>query len=124
MGFDPVTGDLWDTENGPYYGDEINLVKPGFNSGWAKVQGIWPITNYKLMTINLQPGYHFPKEEIAVNDASLFDFNGNGNYCPPEFTWNKSVGPTALKFFINWANSIKMICLWALTVTELYIILS
>ena len=23
--FDPVTGKLWDTENGPYYGDEINL---------------------------------------------------------------------------------------------------
>jgi aldose sugar dehydrogenase len=35
--FDPVTGDLWDTENGPSYGDEINLVKPGFNSGWNKV---------------------------------------------------------------------------------------
>ena len=39
--FDPVTGDLWDTENGPNYGDEINLVKPGFNSGWNKVQGFW-----------------------------------------------------------------------------------
>ena len=38
--FDPVTGKLWDTENGPGYGDEINLVEPGFNSGWSKVQGI------------------------------------------------------------------------------------
>jgi glucose/arabinose dehydrogenase len=27
--FDPVTGNLWDTENGPSWGDEINLVKPG-----------------------------------------------------------------------------------------------
>ena len=25
--FDPLTGNLWDTENGPDYGDEINLVK-------------------------------------------------------------------------------------------------
>jgi glucose/arabinose dehydrogenase len=33
MDFDPVTGKLWDTENGPNYGDEINLVEPGFNSG-------------------------------------------------------------------------------------------
>ena len=41
MDFDPVTGNLWDTENGPNYGDEINLVEPGFNSGWNKVQGIW-----------------------------------------------------------------------------------
>jgi len=36
MDFDPVTGKLWDTENGPNYGDEINLVEPGFNSGWAQ----------------------------------------------------------------------------------------
>ena len=39
--WDPVTDKLWDTENGPHYGDEINLVEPGFNSGWVKVQGIW-----------------------------------------------------------------------------------
>lgn len=26
MDFDPITGKLWDTENGPDYGDEINLV--------------------------------------------------------------------------------------------------
>ena len=39
--WDPLTGKLWDTENGPHYGDEINLVEPGFNSGWVKVQGVW-----------------------------------------------------------------------------------
>ena len=37
--FDPVTGKLWDTENGPGEGDEINLVEPGFNSGWKEVNG-------------------------------------------------------------------------------------
>jgi hypothetical protein len=39
--FDPITKKLWNTENGPDYGDEINLVNPGFNSGWRQVQGIW-----------------------------------------------------------------------------------
>ena len=39
--FDPITGKMWDTENGPTFGDEINVVEPGFNSGWVKVQGIW-----------------------------------------------------------------------------------
>ena len=34
IAFDPLTGKLWDTENGPNHGDEINLVEPGFNSGW------------------------------------------------------------------------------------------
>ena len=24
--WDPLTGKLWDTENGPHFGDEINLV--------------------------------------------------------------------------------------------------
>jgi len=33
IGFDPITGNLWDTENGQSKNDEINLVKPGFNSG-------------------------------------------------------------------------------------------
>ena len=37
--FDPLTGYLWDTENGPDYGDEINLVEPGFNSGALKIFG-------------------------------------------------------------------------------------
>jgi glucose/arabinose dehydrogenase len=41
--FDPVSGKLWDTENGPTFGDEINLVEPGFNSGWVQVQGIWTV---------------------------------------------------------------------------------
>ena len=41
--FDPISNFLWDTENGPRFGDEINLVKPGFNSGWNGVQGIWKV---------------------------------------------------------------------------------
>jgi glucose/arabinose dehydrogenase len=39
IGFDPITGNLWDTENGQSTNDEINLVKPGFNSGWRVIQG-------------------------------------------------------------------------------------
>jgi glucose/arabinose dehydrogenase len=39
IAFDPVTGNLWDTENGPATYDEINLVASGFNSGWSKIMG-------------------------------------------------------------------------------------
>jgi aldose sugar dehydrogenase len=49
LDIDPVTGNLWDTENGPNYGDEINLVKPGFNSGWKVVQGIWKLNKTNLV---------------------------------------------------------------------------
>src|SRR5918995_1109194 len=41
--FDPVTEKLWLTENGPKFGDEINLAEPGFNSGSDKIFGIWRV---------------------------------------------------------------------------------
>ena len=33
--FDPKTGSLWETENGPECNDEINLILPGRNYGWG-----------------------------------------------------------------------------------------
>ncbi len=33
----PVTGALWESENGPNGGDELNLIKPGANYGWPFV---------------------------------------------------------------------------------------
>lgn len=75
--FDPVTGKLWDTENGPTFGDEINLVDAGFNSGWRGVQGLASETDL----------------------AGLVILNERSRYSNPEFTWTESVGPTALEFF-------------------------
>jgi len=39
-----------DTENGEDLGDEINLVEPGFNSRWSKVEGIWTLDEEEGMT--------------------------------------------------------------------------
>ena len=75
--FDPVTGKLWDTENGPANDDEINLVEPGFNSGWSVTQGM------SMYRDNLD---------------GVVDFNGKGKYSPPKFTWYHTVAPTALAF--------------------------
>jgi glucose/arabinose dehydrogenase len=84
--FDPLTGQLWDTENGPGYGDEINLVEPGFNSGWSRVQGIWEREGY-----NGGP--------VAPDDPDdLINFDGKGRYSTPEFMWNQTVGVTSIKF--------------------------
>jgi len=91
--FDPVTGNLWDTENGPEYGDEINLVRPGFNSGWNIVQGIWkPIED-------ADPSLDFVPGDKLLNPKNLVDFRGKGKYSDPEFIWNDTVGVTAIKFF-------------------------
>jgi glucose/arabinose dehydrogenase len=84
--FDPVTGNLWDTENGPTYGDEINLVKPGFNSGWNQIMGVWQ-TNGPLQG-----------PVVESPDKDLINFDGKGIYRSPEFVWNQTVGPSALKF--------------------------
>ncbi len=95
--FDPITNKLWDTENGPGFGDEINLVEPGFNSGWAKLQGIWPVSNYTATPEKF--GFFDNKQNITNPISDLVDFNGKGEYSPPEFSWNVTVAPTALKFY-------------------------
>jgi len=102
--FDPVTGYLWDTENGPAFGDEINLVKPGFNSGWAKKQGVWSIINSSQLAVDPPPGiergYHVLDNPQRTNDYERFvNFNGKGKYSDPEFTWNYPVGVTSIEFF-------------------------
>lgn len=33
--FDPVTGRMWQTENGPTCNDELNDIRPGRNYGWG-----------------------------------------------------------------------------------------
>jgi glucose/arabinose dehydrogenase len=91
MDFDPVTGNLWDTENGPEFGDEINLVEPGFNSGWADVQRLMSKLEENLDEHNVVG-------VGDVEDVELIDF-GRGNYSDPEFVWQIPVGVTSIKFF-------------------------
>ena len=107
LDFDPVSGKLWDTENGPAFGDEINLVESGFNSGWLKIQGMWSISNNTLL---LSQGLVPPYKGYMTGDSDGFDssshayeknlvnFHGKGRYSDPEFVWNITVAPTALKF--------------------------
>lgn len=79
IGFDPVTGNLWDTENGRSTDDEINLVLPGFNSGWKEVIG-------------------FSKDTTDFNPKNLETFGGKGTYRDPEFIWIDTIAPTSVLF--------------------------
>ena len=72
---DPVTGNLWATENGNDDFDEINLVPEKFNSGWIVIMG--PVTESELDSL---PGY----EDYVYDD--------------PKFTWEEPVAPTGLDF--------------------------
>lgn len=90
--FDPLTGNLWDTENGPDYGDEINLVEPGFNSGALSIFG------------KSKSNSHSENDNAVQSDtettvpANLVTFNGAGRYSEPELTWQDTVAPTAMLF--------------------------
>ena len=85
IAFDPITKILWDTENGPNFGDEINLVKSGFNSGWGQVQGFW-----KPRGSN--------EGQITRHPQHLVDFGDKGKHQEPKFIWNQTAGPTGLSF--------------------------
>jgi glucose/arabinose dehydrogenase len=91
ISFDPMTGKLWDTENGPGENDEINLVEPGFNSGWVQVQGMSSISNNNEFDPENENGDEFAS-------SGLVDFDGSGKYSDPEFVWSVTLGPTALIF--------------------------
>jgi aldose sugar dehydrogenase len=50
LAMNPITGEMWENENGPNGGDEINILKPGANYGWPLVsdgrtyQGPWQVS--------------------------------------------------------------------------------
>jgi glucose/arabinose dehydrogenase len=79
LAIDPLTGNLWDTENGEDKYDEINIARPGFNSGWIQIMG--PISRNNKSTIQSDlvnfPGYH---------------------YSDPVFSWKFPIGITDIEF--------------------------
>lgn len=77
LDFDPVSQKLWMTENGPESYDEINIVEPGFNSGWHKVMG--PISRTNMTAADLQ-----------ILDAAA--------YRDPVFSWYLPIGVTDIEF--------------------------
>jgi glucose/arabinose dehydrogenase len=90
----PITGKLWDTENGPTEADEINLVEPGFNSGHSKIQGF-----AKDASTEDTEDDSSSEATSAINPATdLVNFVGNSQYSDPEFVWTTPLGVTALKF--------------------------
>jgi aldose sugar dehydrogenase len=76
---DPVTGRLWDTENGDAEYDEVNRVEAGFNSGWDVLMG--------------------PDSRDPEDANQLFQMPGGGStYRDPEFSWLSTIAPTGIVF--------------------------
>jgi glucose/arabinose dehydrogenase len=85
MDFDPVTGNLWDTENGPASYDETNLVRPGFNSGWQTVMEPISLSGDTEEDLVNFPGSHYADplfswaEPPAVTDIEFLDSSNLGD---------------------------------------------
>lgn len=91
---DPITGNIWDTENGPSFSDEINLVEPGFNSGWRSIMGPASSADEIKTLVFLSPNSNYSDPEIswleptAVTDIEFINSTSLG----PDYTNNILVG--------------------------------
>jgi glucose/arabinose dehydrogenase len=73
--FDPTTGNLWESENGPACNDEINLITAGGNYGWG------------------------PAETCATPPAAPTDTNQDGPApVRPKRFFTPTIAPTGLAF--------------------------
>ena len=110
MAFDPLSGNLWDQENGEDAFDELNLVEPGMNSGWIQITGpASRVAQFKEIETTSLHHEDFPNlqqfrwgpERIADTPAEalsrLFVLPGS-HYNDPEYSWVHVLAPAAIGF--------------------------
>jgi aldose sugar dehydrogenase len=110
MAFDPLSGNLWDQENGEDAFDEINLVQPGFNGGWIQIMGpVERVAEFKQIETtslhhedfpNLQQFRWGPERIADTPDQALgrlFALEGS-RYTDPQFSWKHVLAPAAIGF--------------------------
>jgi glucose/arabinose dehydrogenase len=88
MTIHPTTGEVWQNENGPFGGDEVNILKPGANYGWPLVSygrdySGAPVSKMRTM--------------LGVEDPVLF--------------WNPSIAISGMTFYTGdrfpaWQNNL------------------
>lgn len=110
MAVDPLSGNLWMSENGEDAFDELNLVSPGQNSGWIQIQGpLQRIHEYREIETTSLHNEPFPNlqqlrwgpENIAESPVEallrLYWLPGS-LFSNPEFSWKYVVPPAAIGF--------------------------
>jgi aldose sugar dehydrogenase len=116
MAFDPVSGDLWEQENGDDSFSELNRAEEGFNSGWVQIMGPPErIAQFKTIETTVTPSppdpfastyfglqqIRWPPTNIANTPAEalsrLFMLPG-AEYSAPELSWKFEVAPGGIGF--------------------------
>jgi aldose sugar dehydrogenase len=89
LAWDPVSGQLWESEHGPAGGDEINIIEPKKNYGWG------------VITMGIQNGIT-KRSEPGMETPITY--------------WTPSVAPSGIAFstgkeYPGWKNNLFVSCL-------------
>ncbi|HVS83976.1 MAG TPA: PQQ-dependent sugar dehydrogenase [Pyrinomonadaceae bacterium] len=106
LAFDPLSGNLWDQENGDDAFDEMNRVTAGSNNGWVEIMGpVSRVAQYKqiettygsrdLQQLRWSPSLIADTPAAAL--ASLYMLPG-AHYNDPEFSWKYAIPAAPLGF--------------------------
>ncbi len=88
LAINPATGEIWECENGPNGGDEVNILAPGKNYGW-------PVVSY---------GRFYGGPRVSANPF-------HEGMEPPVIFWVPAIAVSGLTFytgdrFPNWKNNL------------------
>ncbi len=106
LAFDPISGILWDEENGDDAFDELNRVTAGSNNGWVQIMGpLSRVAQYKQIETSYGAGnlqqLRWPPSLIAdtPQDAlsRLYMLPG-AHYNDPEFSWKYAIPVSPVGF--------------------------
>ncbi|HYR78301.1 MAG TPA: SBBP repeat-containing protein [Pyrinomonadaceae bacterium] len=106
MGFDPLSGNLWDQENGDDSFDEMNRITAGSNNGWIQMMGPSSrVSQFKQIETTYGAGdlqqVRWPPSLIADTPAAalagLYMLPG-AHYNDPEFSWKYAIPASPLGF--------------------------
>jgi glucose/arabinose dehydrogenase len=106
MAFDPISGELWDTENADDAFSELNHIVRGMNGGWIEIAG--PLSRYaqfkeiettqfggSLQQVRFPPTRLPYTADLAV--SRMFMLPG-AVYVDPDFSWKYEIGPAGTTF--------------------------
>ncbi|KAB2965512.1 PQQ-dependent sugar dehydrogenase [Zoogloea sp.] len=106
MAFDPLSGQLWETENADDAYSELNRVVPGMNGGWIQLAGpLARVSSWKSIETTQFGGslqqVRYPPTRAAYGGAlaqsRMFMLPG-AVYRDPELSWRYEIGPSGASF--------------------------
>ena len=115
LAFDPVSGLLWEQENGDDSFSEVNIAEPGFNSGWIQIMGPPErIAQFKAIETDptapqpFAPAGYFGLQQVRWSPTNIADSPAQAlsrlfmlpgaHYSPPELSWKFEVAPGGIGF--------------------------